>query len=1153
MKTAHRMRFDIGRAICAKLFCCAAIFVFIVTSAKNASAQIVLPASGYIKTIVGTGGTCGFAGDGGLATSARLCYPQGVAVDGSGNVYIADYGNHSIRKVTASTGVISTVAGIGGSGGYSGDGGQATSAQLALPMAVAIDSSGNMYIADYGNDLIRKVNSSGVISTFAGTYNSKGYTGDGGAATSAQLNNPIGVAVDASGNVYIVDSANNAIRKVTVSTGIISTYEGGPNASCYGNCPATNAVLNYPYDVAVDASGNVYTSEYWGGLIAEVTASTEIMNIVAGVGSLGYSGDDGPATSAHLNYPAGVAVDAHGNVYIVDSANLRIRKVTASTGVINTIAGNGTAGYTGDGGLATDAEINYSNGAAVDASGNFYFADVSDNVIRVLSGSATTPSIAVATSGTPSVYGTTVTFTATVTSGDTNQVTFYSGGTSLGTATPNSSGAATLTTSSLAVGSDAITASIAAGGNYGAATSSGITQMVDSAGSNWDAGTVTLTVYNSSNSAIFSQSASYGQGSTPNSVAEGLAGSNSNINATAVNDTLYVEAAGTGGANTDSYYYTVTQQSTAGFAPASFQGAPASGDLSGGANASGTQSVVYAYCIGTTTSYCSSPSPGYDPVGNVVNYSDINSSGGSVMGTWGYSYDSLNRLTSGQNAATTSTSQQYAGQNLCWVYDSFGNRTVQSQQSGTCPASSSSTPMWVYNANNQVSGVIPPGGSQASPSPYTYDQAGDVTQDYTTGNQYLYDAEGRICASQSRSGVGGWIMSGYVYDADGTRVAKGTITSWSCDPSVNGLATAGNETDYVLGPGGEQVTELAQDANGSMNWQRTYVDAAGALIATYGPVPNPAYNPSNPSAAPQTVYLPSFRFTDWLGTMRATTDSYGVAQGTCAGLPFGDSQACSGNIPDPHYLTGKERDAESGNDYFGARYYASTMGRFLSPDWSAKVEPVPYSKVDNPQTLNLYAYVLNNPLTRFDPDGHEVDLNGTDKQKAEEQSRLAANATRTDKNGLKESSLFKNVTDKSGKTTMVLDKAAAANWSGGHSQGFKDIVQTINNKDVVSVNLVNTDENQTRFDGNGHFTVNLATNQTALDRIAPLKNGNSLDIIAGHEILGHARMGMLGIPDWNRDGPGSPVFQYENNVLRPEYMQAHPNGPITGPRLDNEP
>jgi hypothetical protein len=229
------------------------------------------------------------------------------------------------------------------------------------------------------------------------------------------------------------------------------------------------------------------------------------------------------------------------------------------------------------------------------------------------------------------------------------------------------------------------------------------------------------------------------------------------------------------------------------------------------------------------------------------------------------------------------------------------------------------------------------------------------------------------------------------------------------------------------------------------------------------------------------------------------------------------------------------------------------MGRFLSPDWSAKMEPVPYAKIENPQSLNLYSYVWNNPLSRNDPDGHEVDLNGTDKQKAEEQRRLAANATRTDKNGMKESSLFKTSTDKSGKTTMTLDKDAAGKWAGGHSQGFKDIVQTINNKDVVDVNLVNNDSNTTRFDGNGHFTVNLATNVTALDRVAPLRNGNSLEIIAGHEILGHARMGMLGIPDANRDGPGSPVFQYENNVLRPEYQQAHPNGPITGPRLDNEP
>ena len=304
-----------------------------------------------------------------------------------------------------------------------------------------------------------------------------------------------------------------------------------------------------------------------------------------------------------------------------------------------------------------------------------------------------------------------------------------------------------------------------------------------------------------------------------------------------------------------------------------------------------------------------------------------------------------------------------------------------------------------------------------------------------------------------------------------------------------------------------------------------------------------------------------FHLADPLGSRRLQTSAAGQPELDCQSLPFGDQQYC---FPDPNspataddatplHFTGKERDTESGNDYFGARYYASSMGRFMSPDWSAKMEPVPYAKLDNPQTLNLYAYVGNNPLRFVDADGHEVDLNGTDKQKAEEQRRLAANATRTDKNGMKESSLFKNVTDKNGKTTMILNKDATANWSGGHSQGFKDIVQTINNKDVVSVNLVGSDDNQTINNGNGNFTVNLATNRTAYDRVVPMKNGNSLEIIAGHEILGHARMGMLGIPDAWRDGSGSPVFQYENNVLRPEYQQAHPDGPITGPRLPMEP
>jgi len=217
----------------------------------------------------------------------------------------------------------------------------------------------------------------------------------------------------------------------------------------------------------------------------------------------------------------------------------------------------------------------------------------------------------------------------------------------------------------------------------------------------------------------------------------------------------------------------------------------------------------------------------------------------------------------------------------------------------------------------------------------------------------------------------------YAYDADGNRVAKGTIPNVSslytmvngvlqptisCDPAVNGLATSGNETDYVLGLRGEQVTERAQDANGSMNWQRTYVYAAGALFATFDPSPDTLTQP-----------LPSYRLTDWLGTLRATTDSSGVSQGTCTGSPFGDGVSCKGDIPDVRRFTGKERDTESGNDYFGARYYASSMGRFMSPDFNNTgddPQPIPYADLEGPQSLNLYSYVGNNPLYRRDADGH---------------------------------------------------------------------------------------------------------------------------------------------------------------------------------------
>jgi RHS repeat-associated protein len=522
---------------------------------------------------------------------------------------------------------------------------------------------------------------------------------------------------------------------------------------------------------------------------------------------------------------------------------------------------------------------------------------------------------------------------------------------------------------------------------------------------------------------------------------------------------------------------------------------------------------------GTVYSY----SANYDGVGNVTSYND------SVMGAWtNIAYDSLNRLVS-----DTATSGAYNTQYGCWTYDSFGNRTSEAMSTTPCGNNPPLMSWATYNVSNTNRMDTDSTSTLYGATP-GYDPTGNLKSD--GGNTYLYDAEDRICAVQSTPVAGFTLMTGYLYDADGNRVAKGTLTNWSCDPGTSGFQLT---ESYVLGQAGEQLTTL----DGNNNWQRTNVYGGGKLLATYDR--NGLH----------------FHLADPLGSRRLQTSAAGQPELDCQSLPFGDQQYC---FPDPNspataddatplHFTGKERDTESGNDYFGARYYASSMGRFMSPDWSAKMEPVPYAKLDNPQTLNLYAYVGNNPLRFVDADGHEVDLNGTDKQKAEEQRRLAANATRTDKNGMKESSLFKNVTDKNGKTTMILNKDATANWSGGHSQGFKDIVQTINNKDVVSVNLVGSDDNQTINNGNGNFTVNLATNRTAYDRVVPMKNGNSLEIIAGHEILGHARMGMLGIPDAWRDGSGSPVFQYENNVLRPEYQQAHPDGPITGPRLPMEP
>jgi uncharacterized protein (TIGR03437 family) len=324
--------------------------------------------NGMITSVAGNGT---FSGDHGPATSAQLLFPWGVAADSAGNVYIADEGNNRIRKVSG--GVIATVAGSG-SYGFSGDNGPATSAQLDLPRGVAVDSAGNLYIADYGNNRIRKV-SSGVITTVAGGGSS---LGDNGPATSAQLNSPSGVAVDSAGNLYIADSGNQRIRKV--SSGVIATVAGG-GSSLGDNGPATSAQLNAPQGVAVDSDGNLYIADSLNYRIRKV--SNGVITTVAGNGTAGFSGDNGPAASAQLGGPSGVAVDSAGNLYIAD--NNRIRKV--SGGVITTVAGSATYGFSGDNGPATGAQLNTSQGVAVAPAGNVYIADQANNRIRLLSAS----------------------------------------------------------------------------------------------------------------------------------------------------------------------------------------------------------------------------------------------------------------------------------------------------------------------------------------------------------------------------------------------------------------------------------------------------------------------------------------------------------------------------------------------------------------------------------------------------------------------------------------------------------------------------------------------------------------------------------------------------------------------------------------------
>ena len=340
-----------------------------------------------IKTIAGKD-SAGYSGDGGQATDAKLNTPDGICIDKFGNVLIADAFNHCIRKVLLSTGVIKTIAG-NGTPGFSGDGSLATSAQLFIPEGIVTDTSGNIYITDAGNNRIRKISVlTGLISTVAGSGPTGILTGnasgDGGMATEAQLNNPSGLCVDNSGNIFIADYENQKIRKVTRATGIITTIAGtGVTGYSGDNIPATNASLNDPIQVFVDADENVFICDQSNNRIRRVDAMTGIITTVAGNGVVGYSGDNGPATDATLSYPMGIYIDKQNNFFIAEQGNGTVRKIDAISGIMTTVAGTGIWSYSGDGGPATNANMRCAN-VFLDNYGSMYISDEDNNRIRIV-------------------------------------------------------------------------------------------------------------------------------------------------------------------------------------------------------------------------------------------------------------------------------------------------------------------------------------------------------------------------------------------------------------------------------------------------------------------------------------------------------------------------------------------------------------------------------------------------------------------------------------------------------------------------------------------------------------------------------------------------------------------------------------------------
>ena len=348
-------------------------FVFVSLALLSAN----LSQGQIISTVAGTG-TAGTSGIGGPATAAELYGPDHIITDSSGNFYFSDGQNNRLCKVNAS-GTITVIAGTGVAG-FSGDGGPATAAEISEPSGLAFDRMGNLFFGDYLNHRIRKINTSGTITTVAGTGTS-GFSGDGGPATAAKLNHPYGMIFDPAGNLFFADEYNHCVRKISTS-GVISTFAGTGGSGGYSGDggAATAAGMFYPNYLVFNSSGDMFVMDNTDHRIRKINTAG-IISTFAGNGTAGFSGDGGPCTAAEINFAGGLKFDVSGNLYIADASNNRIRIINTS-GVINTFAGTGTDGFGGDGGSATGSELNSPLDVTFDTIGNMYIADHDNNRIR---------------------------------------------------------------------------------------------------------------------------------------------------------------------------------------------------------------------------------------------------------------------------------------------------------------------------------------------------------------------------------------------------------------------------------------------------------------------------------------------------------------------------------------------------------------------------------------------------------------------------------------------------------------------------------------------------------------------------------------------------------------------------------------------------